>query len=145
MSNIQKDDFKNHIYCCSEIGALYHEVAVKYGLSDSAMNILYTIYEQGEGCTQSDVYRLSGISRQTINSAIKKMEREEWIYLKPGKAKQMHIFLTKQGMQMMKEKLMPLIHAEHKALERMMEPEQAELFRLTQKFMEYFREEIRAL
>ena len=71
-----KNEWKRYNYLSSEISALYHEAAVKLGLSDSAMNILYAVCENEGRCPQSEVCRLTGVSRQTINSAIRKLERE---------------------------------------------------------------------
>ena len=36
-----------YTYLAGEINALYHEAAVKMGLSDSVQNILYVICEKG--------------------------------------------------------------------------------------------------
>lgn len=98
---------KRYIYLMSEIDEFYHHISVKLGMSDSVMNILYTICEFGEGCSQSDICKLSGISRQTINSAIRKLEKDEMIYLKPGTGKNMCICLTSKGEVLVNEKVMP--------------------------------------
>ena len=130
----------NHLW--SEIGGLYHEAAVKCGLSDSEFDILYTIYDQGEGCSQRDVCRLSGVSRQTVHSAIKKMERNGWIFLEAGEGRLMRIFLTKKGKDVMEKKLMPIVHAENDVFGGWIESERTELLRLTKKYMVDFGERI---
>ena len=38
---------QQYTYLAGEINALYHEAAVKAGISDSIQNILYVIYEKG--------------------------------------------------------------------------------------------------
>ena len=62
-------------YTClaGEINSLYHEAAVKAGVSDSVQNILYVICEKDGRRLQSDISKLTGISRQTINSAIRRL------------------------------------------------------------------------
>ena len=70
-----------YTYLAGEINALYHEAAVKTGVSDSVQNILYVICEKGDRCLQSEISKLTGISRQTINSAIHKLEKEGIITL----------------------------------------------------------------
>ena len=70
-----------YTYFAGEINALYHEAAVKMGISDSVQNILYVLCEKGGQCLQSKISKLTGISRQTINSAIRKLEKEEIVYL----------------------------------------------------------------
>ena len=67
---------EQYTYLAGEINALYHEAAVKTGISDSVQNILYVLCEKGGKCLQSEISRLTGISRQTINSAIRKLEKE---------------------------------------------------------------------
>ena len=54
-----------YTYLSGEINALYHEAAVKMGVSDSVQNILYVICEKGTQCLQSEISKLTGISRQT--------------------------------------------------------------------------------
>ena len=75
---------RQYTHLAGEINALYHEAAVKMGMSDSIQNILYVVCEKGDVCQQSDISKLTGISRQTINSAIRKLEKENIVYLEPG-------------------------------------------------------------
>ena len=44
-------------YLSSEIEALYHQVSLKLGISDSVSVVLYTIYDAGESCLLSDIYK----------------------------------------------------------------------------------------
>ena len=66
---------REYTYLAGEINSLYHEAALKMCVSDSVMNILYVICEKGNKCCQSEISKLTGISRQTINSAIRKLKR----------------------------------------------------------------------
>lgn len=59
----------------NEIQSIYHDAAMRAGISNSIQNILYVICENGGRCLQSEIYKQTGISRQTINSAIRKLER----------------------------------------------------------------------
>ncbi len=59
---------EQYTYLAGEINALYHEAAVKMGISDSVQNILYVLCEKGGKCLQSEISKLTGISRQTIRS-----------------------------------------------------------------------------
>ena len=63
-------------YLLSETDAAYHEAASRLGLSDSVMQILYTVCDSdsGERCPLSEVCRRTGISKQTINSALRRLE-----------------------------------------------------------------------
>ena len=54
-------------YLQSEMNAAYHEAAVKLGMSDSTVQILYAICNSGDSCLLSDICKLLGTSKQTIN------------------------------------------------------------------------------
>ncbi len=77
----------------SEIDMLYHEAAKKLGISDSAMMILYMTYDSGGNRPLSDI--TTSISKQTANSALRKLEAEGLLYLE-GKREKM-ICLTEKG------------------------------------------------
>ena len=124
----------NHIY--KETNRIYHDIALKLKLSDSAFDILYAICQLGDGCLQRDICSLSATSKQTINSSIRKLEQEGHIILKPGKGRQMHIFLTETGMELVKERIFPVIEIENKVFDALTEEESLELLRLSRKYIE---------
>lgn len=124
----------NRIY--KETNSIYHDIAVKLKLSDSAFDILYAICQLGDGCLQRDISFLSATSKQTINSSIRKLEQQGHIALKPGKGRQMHIFLTDTGKELVKERIFPVIEIENKTFDAMTEEESRELLRLSRKYNE---------
>ena len=132
-------DFKEYTYMHSEIGALYHDSALRAGLSDSVMNILYTIETFGAECTQSNICRLTGISRQTINSAIRKLENEGILYLEAESRKNKPIRLTEKGQALVNEKVLPVIAAEQAIFDSWPEEERQMLLALTRKYLNDFR------
>lgn len=138
------EDFKEYIYLASEINALYHEAALQAGLSDSVMNILYTVLVFGDECTQSNICKLTGISRQTINSAIRKMEQEDILYLEDADNKRRRIRLTERGQELAEEKVMPVMDAEHAVFDCWSEQERQEFLRLTRKYLKDFKEKLRS-
>lgn len=93
-----------YTYLAGEINALYHEAAVKTGLSDSAQNILYVICEKGSRCQQSEISKLTGISRQTINSAIHKLKKDGIVFLEQGTGRNTVVCLTEKGNSMPRKK-----------------------------------------
>lgn len=42
-----------------ELNDLYHETALNAGLSESSFDILYSVFELGDGCLQSDIQKIS--------------------------------------------------------------------------------------
>lgn len=88
---------KRYNYLLGETEAAYHELALKAGLSDSAMRILYTICDSGESCLLRDIRRYCGLSKQTINSALRKLEAEGNLYLEAVGNKNKKVCLTEEG------------------------------------------------
>lgn len=125
---------EQYTYLAGEINALYHEAAVKMGLSDSVQNILYVLCDQGSRCSQSEIGRLTGISRQTINSAIRKLERNGIVYLEQGRGRNTIVCLTEQGKAFAAQRVVPLLEAEQKIWNEWTPEEQREYLRLTQKY-----------
>lgn len=105
----------NHIY--KEANDIYHEIARKLQLSDSALDIFYTIFEMGDNCLQRDICKASCMPKQTVNSSIRKLQTDGYLTLSPGKGRSMHIHLTPSGQKLIQEKLVPLIRIENDAFE----------------------------
>lgn len=97
----------------SEIDAVYHAIAQRQGLSDSAMNILYCVAQLGEGCPLSQVYKRNGGSRQTVGSALRRLEEQGVLFLRAADGKSKTIWLTEKGRQLLAEKVMPVIEMEN--------------------------------
>lgn len=117
-----------------EINSVYHEAAVKIGVSDSALNILYVLCEKEYQCLQSDIFKLTGMSRQTINSAIRKLETDGIVYLEPGKGRNTIVCLTDKGKQFAKSSILPLFEIENKIWNEWTVEEQQQYLTLTQKY-----------
>ena len=64
----------NHLF--AQIDVIYHEAALHMGLSDSAMMVLYTLCIEGGSCLIGKIISQSNISKQTLNSALRMLEKE---------------------------------------------------------------------
>ena len=124
---------------------LYHEAAVKTGISDSVQNILYVLCERDGQCLQSEISKLTGISRQTINSAIRKLEKEEIVYLKQGKGRNTILCLTEKGKKYSQEKIMPIHEIENKIWNEWTEEEQRQYLALTKKYRDGIKKYLEAI
>lgn len=122
----------NHIY--KEFNEIYHEATLKMGLSDSAFDILYSIVDLGDGCSQSDICKYSCLSKQTVNSSIKKMASLNYLTFKPGKDRVMQIFLTDKGRQLLDKKIYPIIKKENEAFLCMTDEECRLMLELYEKY-----------
>ena len=125
---------EQYTYLAGEINALYHEVAVKMGISDSVQNILYVLCEKGGQCLQSEISKLTGISRQTINSAVRRLEKEDIVYLEQGKGRNTILCLTEKGEQFSLEKIRPLHEIENRIWNEWTPEEQQQYLALTKKY-----------
>lgn len=133
----------NRLY--KELDDIYHNIALKLNLSDSAFIIVYTLCEVGEGCSQKDICNQAAISKKTINSAIQKLEQEDYICMRHGKGRQMQIYLTEKGQKMLQEKIYPVMQIENNVFQKMEETEARELLRLFQKYVLQLQAEAREL
>jgi len=88
---------KRYNYLFGETGMAYHEIYRKLGLADSAISILYAILESGDCCLLRDVCQSIGLSKQTVNSSLRKLEAENVLYLELVDGKNKMIRLTKEG------------------------------------------------
>ena len=79
------------------INGYYHEAALKLGISDAEMNVLYVLSYEGSGCYQSLLYKNTGMTRSTVNTIIRRFEKEELLYLKSGKGRNTCVYLTEKG------------------------------------------------
>ena len=118
-----------------EMDDLYHELARRAGLSDSAFDILYTLCMKGDGCLQKDICEFSYISKQTINSSVRRLEQEGLIRLSSGKGRDTHIFLTDTGRAMVREKILPVALMEERAFAQLHPRQQQELLSLTREYV----------
>ena len=95
---------------------LYRSVAARAGISDCAFWILYIVQNTKGICKQSDICENVSMSRQTVNSALKKLEKDGYLTLtkiegKMGKA----IRLTEQGNLFVQRHILPVMEAEERA------------------------------
>lgn len=97
MENKISKDLKRYNYLFGETGAAYHEIYLKLGMSDSAISILYAVLENGASRPLQQVCHYTGLSKQTINSALRKLEAEGIIYLEMAGPKNKNVCLTEAG------------------------------------------------
>lgn len=97
-----------------EQDAIYHNVAVKYGLSDTAMWVLYNIYLAEDVITQQELCRQCFFAKQTVNTAITGLMKKGYVELENiiGTRNHKRILLTEQGVRLANTTIKPLVEAE---------------------------------
>ena len=128
-----------YTHLSGEINSLYHEAAVKMGISDSVMNILYVICENGTQCQQSEISRMTGISRQTINSAIRKLQQDDIVTVRQGQGRNTIVSLTESGQAFAARRIHPLFEIENRIWNEWTPEEQRQYLRLTQMYRDGLR------
>lgn len=134
---------KRNNYLVGEINAVYHELSMKLGMSDSVMQILYTICDNGTDCPLQQICRLTGLSKQTINSALRKLEREDIVYLEPLGPKNKNVCLTESGKLLAKQTVGQILALENEIFASW-PPEDAEKYNaLTETYLRDLRDKAR--
>ena len=116
MSFIDNETLTEFNRLSREITEVYHNIGTKLGISNSTFVILYALVELGDGCRQTDIAKAYFISKQTINSSVKKLEKEGYIELKSSKGHDQLIFITPKGKQLTEEKIYPIFEIENSVI-----------------------------
>lgn len=132
-------------YLNAELDALYHHASLKLGLTDSASIVLYTIYDNGEDCLLSDIYKQSGVSKQTVNSAIRNLEKKHIIYLEQHSGKAKKVVLTDTGKEYVQKTTARLFDAEAAAFATWTEEEINAHIGFMEKYIHSFHEQVEKL
>ncbi len=90
----------------------YRNVAKRYGLSETAFWTLYTLRMEAGDMTQSDVCNVLYQPKQTVNSALKKLESEGYITLTPAGVHTKNISFTESGIKLCEQTVDKVIGAE---------------------------------
>ena len=131
--------FQKYLQIDHQIDEFYHTLAQGLGLSDSALWVLWSLAELGEGCTQRDICRQFFLSKQTVHSSVQKLERGGCLSLRPREGREVSLFLTDQGRELVREKVLPIMEAERAAAEGLTEEEWGTMIRLSRKWLSLFR------
>ena len=129
----------------SEIDAVYHEATLKLGLTDSAMIVLYTLCMFDGACRLSQIIQLSGLSKQTVNSALRKLETEGTLYLKADEGRKKCVCLTERGWELAQSTALRLMNIENEVFSSWSVEDQETHIRLTQRFLNGLREKVKEL
>lgn len=145
MKTIVSQDMKRFNHLISEIISVYHTASLKLELSDSVMQILYTICDFGESCLLADIIRLTGLTKQTVNSAIRNLEHGGIICLEPVNSKSKKVILTKQGVLLVEKTVVRLMKAENEIFSSWNEYEIIQYLALTERYLSGLKEKTESL
>lgn len=132
-------------YLTSEMNGLYHQASLKLGISDSVSIVLYSIYDAGGECLLGEIQKNSGISKQTIHSAVRSLESQGILYLEPYNGRFKKVFLTPKGRAYLEDTVARLYQAEVNAFESWTREEVEEYVRLMEKYLYSFGRQVEEL
>ena len=122
---------------------LYHNAAAAAGLSDCAFWILYAVQDSDHTCTQSEICDNSSLPRQTVNSALKKLEKDGYLTLRRingSTSKSIH--LTEAGNALAQRHLLPVMEAEQRACDAFSDAEKKQFLNTFQRLVERLNTEL---
>ena len=123
----------NRIY--KEFEDIYREIDRWAGLSASAFGILYHLMDLGDGCLQRDICAEAFVSKQTVNSALRKLEAEDILYLEPAGAKNKNVCLTEAGKQLAERTAKRVLQAENEIFASWPQEDMQKYLELTECFL----------
>lgn len=138
------DEFSERVFrfsmISSEVNAAYHMAASKLGMADSEMHILYILCVT-EGASQREIARQTGLSKQTIHSAVQKLVNEGVID-KPQGNRNERLLLSDCGKETASEKIGKLLDVEKRIFGRW-DPSDQEMFvRMHLEYLDALRREV---
>lgn len=138
-------EMRRYNHLLGEMDRVYHEMSLKLGLSDSAMIVLYTICDSGSSCPLRDICRRSGLSKQTVNSALRGLEAAGVVYLEPVSARGKSVCLTEAGRALAEETAGRIIRVENDIFAAWPREDVERYLELTERFLLALREKAEAL
>lgn len=132
---------------CKEMDIVYHSYAKNSGLSDMAYWILYSIAESDEYFTQRDFCNDWFFAPQTVNSALKDLEKKHIIFLEavPENKKNKLIKPTEYGKKFIEQVIIPLIHTECESFGTLSKEECELMLSATKKYVSALKDKVSAL
>lgn len=118
-----------------EEDGLYRRLARHFGLSVSALWILYTLETYQRPVTQTELCEYLSLSKQTVNSGLKHLEQEGCIQLTSGPRRRKYLQLTAQGEQLAARTVRRVLAAEEQAFLGLSGEDRARLLALERKYL----------
>lgn len=130
---------KRFNYLTQEIDNAYHQASFKLGISDSVMQILYALLCFDGSCAIGDILTF-GVSKQTINSALRKLEKEGRIILEKMDGKKKRVRLTDKGRELAEKTALKIIEIENGIFEQWAQEDIDNYMRLTALYCKMLKE-----
>lgn len=127
-----------------QIDSVYREAASKLGLSYSEMMVLYSVLDNGGRCPISEICAV-GINKQTVNSALRKLERENVVFLEAAGGRRKNVCLTEDGRKLAERTVLRIIKFENEIFASWSEEERESYLELTHRFLTQINEKVETI
>ena len=125
---------------------IYREITRSFGLSECGFWILYLLRTVYRPLAQSEVCAHIYLPKQTVNSALKKMETDGYIGQIPGEDhRSKRIVLTDRGIRLCERTIDQVIEAEYQVFESLSEEEREAFLGLFHKYTGLLKTRMRVL
>lgn len=130
-----------------ELTGIYHQAAVKSGVSDNEFWVWYTLLILGEEHSQQDICDMWSLPKQTVNSVVANLNKKGYVFLEvvPGTRNRKVIRLTDAGKAYGKDIVTQIYEAENRTIERLSEEERQSCIALLGRYIGFLREEFSSL
>ena len=143
-----KEKTKQHLEVMNqkikELAGIYHQAAVRLGISDNEFWVWYTLIVMGEEYSQQEICEIWSLPKQTVNSVVANMVKKEFIKLEvvPGTRNRKLLRLTDIGKSYGEAIVRPVFEAEYRTIARLSEQERQVCVSLMGKYIRYLKEEL---
>lgn len=117
-----------------KVNADFHKASGRMGLADSELTILYMLCDYQRPFTQSEIIQLTGLSKQTVNSSVRRMEKAGWLVLGERSSRQRQMTLTDKGQDIAREKIFPFMKLESSIFDQWTEDERETFLMLMERY-----------
>ncbi len=129
-----------------QLDEVYRQATKRFTLPECAFWILYTLRIEPRSFTQTEICDFLYAPKQTVNSALKKLEREQYIVFSAGDdQRSKKISLTEQGKALAAETVDKIINAEATALRQMPQSDREALMRTTSQYCTLVKTQLQTL
>lgn len=128
---------------CRGYDDIYRQAALEAGISFVPYYILLMLCSSDTPQTQSDIQKNSFYPKQTINSAVLRLQKLGYLTLQPQGRRKI-LTLTDAGSEFCQRKVFPVLNAEQESFMELSPAEQEQLLSTTEKHLRLFRQRVAA-
>ncbi len=142
--NVKKEILRNNQQF-GKLNALYHKLSQFYDISDSESEILYYLVSSEKDVPIQEIIYFTCSPKQTVNSALRNMEKKEWITLRKIDSKSKLVCLTEKGKKQAKQSVEKILDIEKEVFLSINQEEVEKYLEFADKFNEKLEEKLNRL